>query len=83
MVIFTSTSNSLLQHKLASMLGQSTIISKLGHRQTDICGQGIGALEIKTSLCSINVFDKTQNVVLFFKKWPIFLFMLRVCEMGW
>ena len=35
------------QHKLASILGHSTITSKLGHRHADICGQGIGALEMR------------------------------------
>ena len=47
MIILTSPPLKVSQHKLASKLSQSTFTSKLGHRHANMCGQGIGALEMR------------------------------------
>ena len=43
------------EHKLASMLSQSTNTSKLGHHQAHMYGQGIGLLELR-NIVMFNLF---------------------------
>ena len=66
--LFPPTHLTVFQHKLSSILGQSTITSILGHSHADMCGQGIGALEMRNIAMFNYFFDKTPNFVIFFTK---------------
>ena len=61
--LFSPANCTVSQHKLASILDHSTIPSKLDHLHADMCGQGIGVLEIINIVMFNNFFDKAKNIV--------------------